>query len=168
MEDYLRVGVITSTHGVKGEVKVYPTTDDAERFRVLKNVFIDTGKELLSCEIENVKFFKQYVILKIKNFDTIEQIEKYKSKDILVSRIDAVPLNDDEYYICDIIGSDVYEENMNKLGTLADVLQTGANDVYIVKTNDNKEILIPVIKDCIVNVDVSEKKIIVHLLPGLI
>ena len=106
--DYLQVGVITSTHGIKGEVKVFPTTDDPNRFRALKDVVLDTGKEQIPLEIEGVKFFKQYVILKFKGIDNINDIEKYRKMPLLVSRENAVELEEDEYYIGDLIGMDVY------------------------------------------------------------
>ena len=82
MEDLLQVGIITSTHGVRGEVKVYPTTDDPRRFRRLKEVVLDTGKEKMNLEIEGVKFFKQFVILKFKGLDNINDIEKYRQKSL--------------------------------------------------------------------------------------
>lgn len=167
MDNYLRVGVITTTHGIKGEVKVFPTTDDVTRFKELKMVTLDTGKELLSLEIEGVKFFKQFVILKFKGIDDINEIEKYKGKDLLVSREDAVKLEKDEYFIYDLINSDVFTEDGNKLGILVEILTTNANDVYVVKTEENKEILLPSIRECILDVDVENKKIIVHLMKGL-
>jgi 16S rRNA processing protein RimM len=168
MNDLLRVGVISATHGIKGEVKVFPTTDDLNRFKTLKNVILDTGKEQIELEIEGVKFFKQLAILKFKGIDNINDIEKYKGKDLLVTRENAVKLEKDEYFIFDIIGSKVITDEDQELGELAEVMATGANDVYIVKTKDGKEILIPSIKDCILDVDVDNKIIKVHLIPGLI
>jgi len=167
MEDLLRVGVISSTHGIKGEVKVFPTTDDANRFKNLKQVILDTGKEQLTLEIEGVKFFKQMVILKFKGIDNINDIEKYRGKDLLVTRENAVKLEKDEYFIYDLIGSEVYTEEGNKLGRLAEILTTAANDVYVVTMENGKELLIPSIKECILDIDVENKKIKVHLLPGL-
>jgi 16S rRNA processing protein RimM len=108
MDNLLRVGVISSTHGIKGEVKVFSTTDDMNRFRELKQVFLDTGKEQLTLEIENVKFFKQFAILKFKGIDNINEIEKYKGKDLLISRENAVPLKEHEYFIFDLIGCMAY------------------------------------------------------------
>lgn len=168
MSDFLRVGVITSTHGIRGEVKVFPTTDDINRFKTLKQVILDTGKEHLDLEIESVKFFKQYAILKFKGIDNINDIEKYKGKDLLVTRENAVKLEEDEYFIYDILGSKVISDEGNELGELTEILTTSANDVYVVKTKEGKEILIPSIKDCILNVDLANKEIKVHLLPGLI
>lgn len=168
MDDYLRVGVITTTHGLKGEVKVYPTTDDPDRFNELKQVILDTGKEYIPLNIESVKFFKKYVILKFKGYDDINHIEKYRGKDLLVTRDQAVKLAKDEYFIYDLIGSEVITDNGARLGTLSEILTTAANDVYIVKTADRKEILIPAINECILDVDTVNRRIKVHLLDGLI
>lgn len=168
MNDFLRVGVITSTHGIRGEVKVFPTTDDVNRFKTLKQVILDTGKEYLDLEIEGVKFFKQYAILKFKGIDNINDIEKYKGKDLLVTRDNAVKLEEDEYFIFDILGSKVISDEGNELGELTEVLTTAANDVYVVKTKEGKEILIPSIEECILDVDTENKEIKVHLIPGLL
>ena len=168
MDNYLRVGVITTTHGIKGEAKVFPTTDDINRFQELEHVFLDTGKEYLTLEIEGVKYFKQLVILKFKGINDINDIEKYKGKDLLISREDAIELDEDEYFIFDLIDSEVFTEDGNKLGILTEVLSSAANDVYVVKTKDNKEILLPSIKECILDIDITNKKIIVHLMDGLI
>ena len=129
MEDLLQVGIITSTHGVRGEVKVYPTTDDPRRFRRLKEVVLDTGREKLNLEIEGVKFFKQFVILKFKGLDNINDIEKYRQKSLYVTRKNAVRLQRDEYFIADLIGLKVQDEDGTELGTVKDVIETGANDV---------------------------------------
>ena len=168
MENYLRVGVITTTHGIKGEVKVFPTTDDMNRFEDLKQVYLDTGKEYIPLEIERVKYFKNLLILKFKNINDINDIEKYKGKDLLIPRADAIELDEDEYFIFDLIDSEVYTEDGNKLGILTEILTSAANDIYIVKTKDNKEILLPSIKECILDVDTANKKITVHLMDGLL
>jgi 16S rRNA processing protein RimM len=168
MENLLRVGVISSTHGIKGEVKVFPTTDDMDRFRKLKKVILDTGKEQINLEIENVKFFKQFAILKFKGFDNINDIEKYKGKDLLVTRDNAVPLKEHEFFICDLIGCMAYEEDGTEIGELTEVMQTGANDVFIFKTNENTEILVPYTEECIKSIDIENKKLVVYLLPGLV
>ena len=129
MEELLQVGVITQTHGIRGEVKVFPTTDDASRFRDLKHVLLDTGKDTLSLEIENVKFFKQFVILKFKGYDNINDVERYKRCPLLVERSDAAPLDEDEYFITDMIGMQVVTDQGEDFGVLKDVLTTGAKDV---------------------------------------
>ncbi len=168
MDDFLRVGVISSTHGIKGEVKVFPTTDDNNRFNDLKQVILDTGKEHIELDIEGVKYFKQFVILKFKGINNINDIEKYKGKDLLVTRENAVELKEGEYFIYDLIGSSVFTDEEDELGELVEILTTGANDVYVVKTKDGKEILLPSIKECILDVDVENKRIKVHIMPGLI
>lgn len=168
MQDLLQVGAITSTHGIRGEVKVFPTTDDVNRFKKLKEVVLDTGKEQITLEIQGVKFFKQFVILKFKGIDNINDIEKYKRCPLYVTRENAVKLEKDEYFIADIVGSTVEDEDGNVLGILKDVLVTGANDVYVVENEDGKELLFPAIKECVLNVDVEQAKITVHIMPGLL
>ncbi len=167
MEQLLRVGVISSTHGVRGEVKVYPTTDDANRFKKLKKVVLDTGREYIDLEISGVKFFKNQVILKFKGIDNINDIEKYKGKDLLVHREDAVKLEENENYVADLINLKVVTDEGQVLGCLTEVMETGANDVYVVETEDGKELLLPAIRDCILDVDLDEEVMTVHILPGL-
>lgn len=168
MEDLLRVGVITSPHGIKGEVKVFPTTDDPGRFKKLKMVTLDTGKEQLKLEIEGVKFFKNMVILKFKGCDKIEDMEKYRNKDLLIPRGEAVKLEPNENFISDIIGLAVVTDEGEDFGTLVDVMKTGANDVYVVETADGKEVLFPAILECILNVDLGAQLITVHIMDGLL
>ncbi|MBR6615135.1 MAG: 16S rRNA processing protein RimM [Lachnospiraceae bacterium] len=168
MENLLRVGVITSTHGVRGEVKVFPTTDDMNRFKKLKTVILDTGREQKTLNVEHVKFFKNMVILKFKGFDNINDVEMWRQKDLLITRDQAVKLSPDENFIVDLIGLTVMTDEGEKLGVMMDVLQTGANDVYIVKTDAGKEILLPAIKDCILKVDLEKGEMLVHVLDGLL
>ena len=167
-KDLLQEGVITSTHGVRGEVKVFPTTDDPRRFKGLKKVTLDTGKERKELHIQGVKFFKQFVILKFEGIDNINDVEKYKRCPLLVTREDAVPLEEDEYFIADMIGMEVATEDGEAFGTLKDVIGTGANDVYVVESLRYGDVLIPAIKECILSVDIEEKKMKVHLMEGLI
>ena len=167
MEQLLQVGVISSTHGIRGEVKVFPTTDDPLRFKKLKKVLLDTGREQLELEVQSVKFFKQFVIVKFKGIDNINDIEKYKGKGLFVPREDAVPLDEDEYYIADLIGMEVFTED-GRFGVVKDVMETGANEVYIVESEDHGEVLIPAIRQCVLDVNVEEKKMLVRLLDGLI
>ena len=168
MEQTLRVGVITSTHGVRGEVKVFPTTDEKERFKDLKKVILDMGKEQKVLEIQSVRFFKNLVILKFKGIDNINDIEMYKGKDLLVTREDAVPLEEGEYFIADLLDLDVYSDEDEKIGILYDVMQTGANDVYVVKTEEGKEILLPAIDECILDINLEESRMTVHIMEGLL
>lgn len=168
MEDILQIGVITSTHGVRGEVKVFPTTDDPARFKRLKEVLLDTGKEKISLEIERVKFFKQFVILKFKGIDNINDVEKYRQKSLYVTRQNAVRLRRDEYFIADLIGLRVLDEQEQEIGVLREVLQTGANDVYAIDLKDGRELLLPAIKQCVLFVDVEAGFIKIHILEGLL
>ena len=167
MEDFFKVGVITSPHGIRGEVKVFPTTDDPARFKKLKEVFLDTGKERIVLHIAQVKLFKQFVMLKFREYDSINEVENLRKKELWISRSQAVPLQKDEYFIADLIGISVELEDGRMLGVLKDVIQTGANDVYVVECTDGREVMIPAIKDCILSVDVEEGRMVVHLLKGL-
>ncbi|MBQ7481386.1 MAG: 16S rRNA processing protein RimM [Lachnospiraceae bacterium] len=167
MEQMLQVGILSSTHGVRGEMKVFPTTDDAARFKKLKSVLLDTGSGLKEMQIEGVKFFKQFVILKFKDHDSINDIERYKGHSIYVTRENAVRLKKDEYFIADLIDMKVVEEDGNELGILSDVLETGANDVYVINLSRGGELLLPAIKQCILSVDTEGGIMTVHVPEGL-
>ncbi|MEG2700245.1 MAG: ribosome maturation factor RimM, partial [Hungatella sp.] len=156
------------THGVRGEVKVFPTTDDVTRFKQLKEVILDTGKEDKILEIEQVKFFKNMAILKFKGIDNINDVEIYKGKDLLIPRTQAVKLEPDENFITDLIGLSVITDQEEAFGTVVDVLQAKANDVYVVATPEGKEILFPAIKECILKVDLETKTVTVHVMDGLL
>lgn len=168
MQDTLRVGVITSSHGIKGEVKVFPTTDDVKRFEKIKEVLVETGSQTASLEIQNIKYFKNLAIIKFKGIDNIDDVQKYKGKDLYVTRDNAVELDEGEYFIADLLGLTVITEEGEILGELKDVLQTGANDVYVIQRQANKELLIPAIKDCIRAIDLENKTMTVHVLEGLL
>ena len=168
MEQYFQVGEISSTHGIRGEVKVYPTTDDPARFRRLKEVLLDTGGGWLTLELEQVRFFKQMVIVKFKGYDSINDVEKYRSKGLYVPREQAVPLEEGEYYIADLLGMKVLTEDGGHFGTLRDVMQTGANDVYVIDSLHSGEVLLPAIADCILEVSVEQGWMKIRLLEGLL
>ena len=168
MVSEMQVGIITQTHGIRGEVKVFPTTDDAGRFKELKEVIMDNGRERLKFEIEGVKFFKQYAILKFKGYDSINDIEKYKSAKLYIKREQAVKLKKDEYFIADLIDMEVITEDGEYFGKMKDVLATGANDVYIVTREDGTEVLLPAIKQCVKSIDMEQGRITVHIMDGLI
>lgn len=168
MIEELQVGVITQTHGIRGEVKVFPTTDDVNRFKKLKEVILETEKERLTLTIAGVKFFKQYVILKFREYDSINDIEKYKGARLLVPREKAVKLQKDEYFVADLIGMQVVTEDGEPFGRLKNVLETGANDVYVVETAECKEVLLPAIKECVLQVDMEKGVITVHIMDGLL
>lgn len=184
MEQFLRIGVITQSHGIKGEVKVFPTTDSAQRFKEVKHVILRSEKEEIETEILGVKFFKNLAIVQFACFHAPEETLRFRKADVMIRREDAQPLAEGEYYIADLIGCEVFADAESaeeirkagkglsvtedgRIGTLKDVLQTGANDVYIV-TSGERELLIPVIKDCILNVDIEAGTIRIHLLPGLL
>lgn len=168
MEDLLQVGTICNTHGIRGEVKVFPTTDDPGRFRELPRVILDTGKGHLELEVTQVKFFKNLVILKFKGYDDINEVECWKGKPLFVTRENAVPCGPDEYFVADLIGLSVYDETGEMLGELTDVLSTGANDVYVITRPGHRELLLPAIRDCVLEVDIAQGRMRVHLLPGLL
>lgn len=167
MEDLFKVGVITNTHGIRGEVKVFPTTDDPRRFSELKEILLDTGNEKTVLHISNVKFFKNMVILKFKEYNDINEVEKLRKKELFVTRENAVPLEENEYYIADLIGLKAVSDEGEELGEVADVLQSAANDIYVIKKPGEKDLLVPAIKDCVKSVDIPGDRIELHLLPGL-
>ena len=168
MEQFFQVGIISSTHGIRGEVKVFPTTDDVKRFKKNTELLLDTRKDgRIPLKVSQVKFFKQFVILKFEGFDSINDIEKYKGCSLFVSRDNAVSLHKDEYFIADLIGIKVYDEDDTYIGELKEVYETGANDVYIIARDNAEDLLIPAIKQCILDVDVAEGVMKVHLLEGL-
>ena len=167
MEKFLQVGEITSTHGLKGEVKVFPTTEDPLRFKKLKEVIVDTGKERIPMEVASARFFKNMVILKFKGIDNINDVEQYRRATLWVTRENAIPLSEDEWYVADLIGMRVSSDEGEELGILSDVIETGANDVYVVKKKGASDLLIPAIRQCILEVNVEEATMLVHLLPGL-
>lgn len=164
----MKVGIISSIHGVRGEVKVFPTTDDVKRFKHLKEVLLDTEKELLPLSIESVKFFKQFAILKFKGFDSPEEVQKFRGKALFVTRENAVKLKKDEYFIADLIGMKVRSEDDSVKGELKDVMQTGANDVYVIVLEDGRELLLPAIKECVLDISFEKNEIKIHLLEGLL
>lgn len=168
MEDFFQVGIITATHGLKGEVKVFPTTDDVKRFKRLREVILDTGKERIGLEVESVKFFKQFAIVKFKGIDDISAVEKYRKASILVTRENAVRLKKDEYFIADLMGVKVRDESDAEIGVLRDVMETGANDVYVIDLTDGRELLLPAIKQCVLEVDTEGGFMKIHILEGLL
>ncbi len=175
MVSRFRVGVITGTHGLKGEVKVFPTTDDPRRFKLLKEVILVTNREERHLKIHSVKFFKQFVILGFEGMDRIEDVERLRRAELLIDRKDALPLEEGEHYIPDLLGLTVIEENGEVVGILEDVLQTGANDVYVVRREQSdksakgskNQLLIPAIAECIRDINLEEKTMTVWLMPGL-
>lgn len=167
MDDLLRIGVITTTHGVRGEVKVFPTTDDARRFDDCDEVILVTKQEQMTLHVERVRYFKNLVIVKFKEFSDINQVETFRKCDIMVTREHAVPLEEGEFFLCDIIGAKVVEEDDTPIGTVTDVMETGANNVFVIQTEEGKEVLFPSIPECIRKVDVENQIVVAHIMPGL-
>ena len=168
MKDMLQVGVITSPHGVHGEVKVYPTTDDVKRFKKLKTVTLDSRKGPVEAHVKSVKFFKNMVILGFEEYETMDDAATLRQCPILVDRKNAVKLEKDEYFIADLIDFEVTDSEKNLHGILKDVFQTGANDVYDIRLDDGREVLIPAIKECILEVDTDNRIMSVNILDGLL
>lgn len=165
MEQMFTIGKIVNTHGVKGEVRVLPSTDDVKRFGKLKEVKVE-NRTMTTYEIETVRYHKNFVLLKFKGIDTMNAAELLKNSLLRIDRKDALPLEKDEYYQCDLYGLRVVTDTGRDLGKLTDILMTGSNDVYVVR-NEEKEILIPAIKQCILKVDLEAGEMLVHLLEGL-
>ena len=164
----LEIGQIVNTFGIKGFVKVNPWVNDVTRFDNLKKVYIKIRKELKELEIEEVKYHKNQVLLKFKGVETVEQAEMLRNAILEIDRKDAIPLAEGEYFIADLLESEVYTDEGEKLGILEDIFNTGSNDIYVVKNELGKSILLPRIKDVFKEIDVENKKIIVHLIEGLI
>ena len=167
-EDYLRVGVIVTTHGIRGEVKVFPTTDDVRRFDELKTCMLASKRGLIPLEVSSVKYFKQFVILGFKGYDNINDVLEFVKKDLLVDRKDAVELKPGEHFICDLLGNTVVTDEGHELGVIKDVITSHANNVYVVKRPEGKDLLIPVIPDSCIEHDMENKLTKVHLIEGLL
>lgn len=168
MQKRLEIGQIINTFGIKGEVKVFPLTDDIKRFDNLETVYVKTKKESQLYNIESIKYHKNFVLIKFKGINTVEQAEILRNSYLEVDREQAIPLNEGEYFIADLIGLEVYSDEGKLIGKVDDIYNTGANDIYVVKDDLGKQTLLPGIKDVIKNVDLEKGQIIVHLIPGLI
>ena len=168
MQKRLEVGQIVNTFGIKGEVKVTPFTNDMKRFDDLKKVYVTSRKDSKLYKVENVRFHKNMVLLKLENINNPEDAEMLKNAYLEIDREDAIPLEEGTYFIADLIGLEVYSDEGNLLGKVEDIYNTGSNDIYVVKDELGKQILLPGIKDVIKDVQIENAKIIVHLIPGLI
>ena len=166
--EYIEIGQIVNTNGLKGIVKVNPFTDDISKFEDLKYVYIQLKNELKKVKIEQVRYNKNQVLLKLEGIDSIEEAEKYRNFYLKTEKESQEDLGEDTYYIVDLIGLDVYSDKNEYLGKIEDVFPTGSNDVYVVKDNLGKQILIPAIADVVKEVDLKNKKMTINLIPGLI
>jgi len=167
MHEYIEIGQIVNTVGLKGELKVKPITDNIDRFNNLKEIFVDKKGNLEKLTISKVRYYKNMVILTLKDVDTVEKAEEYKGYYLKINRKDAVDLEEDEYFIVDLIGLDVFKLTGENLGKIVDVFPTGSNDVYVIKDNEGKQILIPAISKVVKTVDIENGKMIVELLRGM-
>lgn len=168
MESLMEIGQIVNTYGIKGFVKVVPFTDNINRFEDLKTLYVETKKGLENFEIEEVKYSKNTVLLKLKGIDDINIAEKYRNSYLKISRENAVKLPEDTYFIVDLLDIKVYTDEDIYLGNIIDVYPTGSNDIYVVKNEEGKQVLLPAIGEVIKKVDIQNKKMVVHLLDGLI
>ena len=168
MTKYLEIGQIVNTFGIKGMVKVKPFTNNIKRFDDLKNVYIKNRKEKKEYQIEEVKYHKNMVLIKFKGIETPEDANLLRESYLLIDISKEEPLEDGNYYIVDMIGIEVYSDKGELLGNLEDIFNTGSNDIYVVKDNQGKQILLPAISEVIKQIDIEKRKITVHLLPGLI
>ena len=164
----LEIGQIVNTFGIKGMVKVKPFTDDIKRFDSLKKVYIEKNSNKKEYEIEEVKYHKNMVLIKFEGIENIEQAERLRNSYLTISRDSAEELEEGRYYVVDLLGLEVYTDEQILLGTLEDIFNTGSNDIYVVKNEEGKQILLPAIQDVIKKIDIENKKVIVHLLPGLV
>ncbi len=167
-QEFFEIGQIVNTFGIKGWVKVNPFTDDPERFQELNNVLVVKNKELINMQIEEVKFHKNVILVKFKGIEDINMAEKYKGCYIKIKREDARKLPKDTYFIADLIGMKVYDDEGNLLGTLEDIYNNKIHDIYVVKNDLGKQILLPSTKEVIKEIDIERDRIIVHLIDGLI
>lgn len=170
MEQYMEIGTIVNTHGVKGELKVIPSTDDVRRFELLESVLVQTRNGLVEYPIVSVRYMKQFVLLKLENVDDMTAAEKLKTFGLKIPLDQALPLGDNEFYVRDLYDMKVVTDEGEDLGEIADILFTGSNDVYVIKNKDKpeaKDLLLPAIKDCILSVDLDKNLMTVHLMAGL-
>ena len=168
MQEYFEIGQIVNTFGIKGEVKVKPYTDDIQQFKKLKTILVEKNKATTEMKIVEAKFHKEMVLLKLEGVDDMNEAEKLKGASIKIHRKDARKLDKDEYFIADILGSDVYTDTGSYLGKVDDIYNSGAQDIYVVKDELGKQILLPSIKEVILDIDIEKQKVTVHLLKGLV
>ena len=168
MKERLEVGQIVNTFGIKGWLKIYPYVDDITRFDDLKKVYSKSKNQQMQLEIEEVKYQKNMVLIKFKGIETIEQAQKLKNSYLEIDRSDAIPLEEGQYFIADLLGLDVIQDNGEKLGILDDIFNNGSTDIYVVKNELGKQFLLPYIDEVVKNIDLEKGKITVHLIDGLI
>lgn len=167
-QQYFEIGQIVNTFGIKGMVKVNPFTDDISQFEEMETILVDKKGSLQEMQIEEVKYSKNQVLLKLKGIETVNDAEKYRNCYLKLPREKARKLPKNTYFIADLIGLEVYTEEGKLLGKVDDIYNTGASDIYIIKDTLGKQILLPAIKEVIKQIDLEQEKIVVHLLDGLV
>ena len=167
INDYFEIGKIVNTVGVSGEIKIFPITDDAKRFGLLNKVNIMLNGKMIEKPIKAVRYHRNLVMMKLEGVDNVDSADALRGGVIIVPRDQALPLDENEYYLRDLVGITVFAEDGEELGILGDVLFTGANDVYVIKNSDAKDLLIPAISQCVINIDIEGKRMTVRLLEGL-
>lgn len=168
MTKYLEIGQIVNTFGIKGMVKVKPFTDNIERFNNLEKIYIKNKSGQTEYKIQEIKYHKNMVLIKFEGIENPEQANLLRNSYLIVDRETEEPLEPGRYYIVDMIGLDVFTDDNEYLGKLEDIYNTGSNDIYVVKNELGKQVLLPAIEDVIKNIDMDNKKVIVHLIPGLV
>lgn len=167
MTKYLEIGQIVNTFGIKGMVKVKPFTDNIERFNNLEKIYIKNKSGQTEYKIQEIKYHKNMVLIKFEGIENPEQADLLRNSYLIVDRETEEPLEPGRYYIVDMIGLDVFTDDNEYLGKLEDIYNTGSSDIYVVKNELGKQVLLPAIEDVIKNIDMDSKKVIVHLIPGL-
>ena len=167
MTEYFEIGQIVNTFGIKGMVKIKPFTDDINKFDKFKKIYIKKENTKKEYQIEEVKYHKQMVLMKLKGINTPEEADLLRGSYLIINREDEEPLEEGEYYIIDLLGSEVYTDENVLLVKLEDIYNTGSNDIYVVKDELGKQVLLPAISDVIKNIDIKNKKITVHIVSGL-
>ena len=167
MQKRFEIGQIVNTFGIKGFVKIYPYVDDITRFDDLKKVYVKTNKTETLYKVESVRYHKNMVLLKLEGINNPEEVEKFKNAYLEIDREDAIPLEEGTYFIADLIGLEVYTDDGKLLGKVDDIYNTGSKDIYVVKDELGKQVLLPGIDEVIKEVKLDDR-IIVHLIPGLI
>lgn len=168
MTKYLEIGQIVNTFGIKGMVKIKPFTDDIHRFDKLETIYIENKKVKKEYKVEEVKYHKNMVLMQLEGVNTVEKAENLRQSYLLVDRQKEEPLEEGVYYIVDLLGLEVYTDEGKLLGKVDDIFNTGSNDIYVVKDELGKQILLPGISDVLKDVDLEKGKITVHLIPGLV
>ena len=165
MVEYFEIGQISNTHGLKGELKVRPYTETAKRFEALTSILVDFDGDLKEYQVESVRYQKDVVLLKLKGVDIIEDAEKLKGLSIKIPRADAKDLEENEFFIADLIGLEVYQDDF--IGIVEDVFEAGGSDVYVIKRKGKKDLLLPAIASVIQKIDLEHKRIEVEIPRGL-